>query len=145
MLPPEDRREISDLLSRYCFAADTRNLALLDEVFTEDVECIFQSGTRIGRDNVREFMGGILTNLDATQHNLTSSIVTTSDDGAAGTTHLIVQHVRNGAEGGDTYAMGGTYHDRFRRENGSWRISQRELIGSWRTGNPAVMIRPNSS
>jgi hypothetical protein len=142
MLTPEDRWEISDLLSRYCFAADTRNLTLLDEVFTEDVECVFQTGSRTGRDNVREFMGGILATLTATQHNLTSSVVTATPDGAEGTTYLIVQHVRAGAAGGETFAMGGTYYDRFRRESGAWRIRRRELVGSWRSGNPGVMQRP---
>jgi uncharacterized protein (TIGR02246 family) len=142
MLSPEDRWAIADVLSRYCFAADTRDLSLLDSVFTEDVECVFQTGARQGRDNVREFMGGILASLTATQHNLTSSIVTATDEGAQGTTYLVVQHVREGAEGGETYAMGGTYHDRLREEAGEWRIYRRELIGSWRSGNPAVMIRP---
>ena len=81
MPSPQDRWDISDLLSRYCFAADTRSLAALDEVFTEDVECVFQTGSRTGRDNVREFMGGILASLTATQHNLTSSVVTESAGG----------------------------------------------------------------
>ena len=142
MLSPQDRWDISDLLSRYCFAVDARNLAALDEVFTEDVDCVFQTGSRTGRDNVREFMGGILANLTATQHNLTSSVVTESAGGAEGTTYLVVQHVREGAEGGETYAMGGTYHDRFRRAGAGWRICRRELVGSWRSGNPAVVIRP---
>jgi SnoaL-like domain len=141
MLTSDDRWEISDLLSRYCIAADSRNLALLDDVFTEDVACVFQTGSRTGRDSVREFMGSILKHLTATQHNVTTSVVTEVADGAEGTTYLIVQHVRAGAEGGDTFAMGGTYYDRFRRENGAWRIWRRELIGSWRTGNPDVMIR----
>jgi hypothetical protein len=142
MLTPQDRWEISDLLSRYCFAADTRNLALLDEVFTEDVECVFQTGARSGRDNVRDFMNGVLVTLTATQHNMTSSVVTETQGGAEGTTYLIVQHVRDGAEGGETYAMGGTYYDKFRIDNGTWRICRRELVGSWRAGNPGVMPRP---
>jgi uncharacterized protein (TIGR02246 family) len=141
LLTSDDRWEISDLLSRYCIAADSRNLALLDEVFTEDVACIFQSGSRTGRDAVREFMGSILKHLTTTQHNVTTSVVAATADGAEGTTHLIVQHVRTGAEGGETYAMGGTYYDKFRREDGAWRIYRRELIGSWTTGNPDVMIR----
>jgi uncharacterized protein (TIGR02246 family) len=141
MLTSDDRWAISDLLSRYCIAADSRDLALLDDVFTEDVTCIFQTGSRTGRDSVRDFMDSILQHLTATQHNVTTSVVTESADGAEGTTYLIVQHARTGAEGGDTFAMGGTYYDRFRRENGAWRIWRRELIGSWRTGNPDVMVR----
>jgi uncharacterized protein (TIGR02246 family) len=142
LLTSDDRWEISDLLSRYCIAADSRNLALLDDVFTEDVVCIFQTGSLTGRDAVRDYMGSILKHLTATQHNVTTSVVTASEDGAEGTTYLIVQHLRTGAEGGETYAMGGTYYDHFRRENGAWRIYRRELIGCWRSGNPDVMIRP---
>jgi hypothetical protein len=141
LLTSDDRWEISDVLSRYCIAADSRNLAMLDDVFTEDVACIFQTGSRTGRDSVRDFMASILKTLTATQHNVTTSVVTESADGAEGTTYLIVQHLREGAEGGETFAMGGTYYDRFRRDNGAWRIYRRELIGSWRTGNPDVMIR----
>jgi 3-phenylpropionate/cinnamic acid dioxygenase small subunit len=111
-------------------------------VFTEDVECVFQTGSRQRCDNVREFMGGILANLTSTQHNLTSSTVSETSDGAAATTYLVVQHVRDSAEGGTTYAMGGTYHDRLRHEPDGWRIYRRELVGSWRSGNPDVLIRP---
>jgi SnoaL-like domain len=141
VLTAEDRWEISDLLSRYCMAADSRNLSLLDEVFTEDVICVFQTGKCNGRDAVRGFMGSVLQHLTATQHNLTSCLVTESAHGAEGRTYLIVQHVRSGAEGGETYTMGGTYIDSFRRDNGAWRIYRRELAGTWRTGNADVMIR----
>jgi ketosteroid isomerase-like protein len=141
LLTSDDRWEISDLLSRYSIAVDSRNLALLDEVFTEDVQCVFQTGSGNGRDAVRDFMWSVLKHLTATQHNITSSVVTASGDEAEGTSYLVVQHLRTGAEGGETFAMGGTYYDRFRRENGAWRIYRRELIGSWRSGNPDVMIR----
>jgi hypothetical protein len=140
-LTADDRWEISDLLNRYCIAADSRHLELLDEVFTETIEAVFQTGSRTGRDAVRDFMGSILKHLNSTQHNVTTSVVTETADGASGTTYLIVQHVREGADGGETYAMGGTYYDTFVRQDGAWRISRRELIGSWRVGNPAVMIR----
>lgn len=139
MLTPQDRWDISDLLSRYCFAADLRDLAALDAVFTDDVECVFQSGSRIGRDNVRAFMDSVLSRLSATQHNVTSSVVVESGDGATGMTHLLAQHVREGIEGGETLAMGGTYHDEFRRTDDGWRIARRQLVGSWRVGNPEVL------
>lgn len=139
MISPEDRWEIADLLSKYCLAADTRELGLLDEVFTHDIECVFQTGSCSGIEDVRTFMASVLDRLTATQHNVTTSLVTATEAGAQGRTHLIVQHVRTGTDGGDTYAMGGTYHDLFRREAAGWRICRRELVGSWRVGNPAVM------
>src|SRR5260370_37238706 len=48
MLSPQDRWEISDLLGRFCIAADTRELSLLDDVLTSDVEGVFQTGTPAG-------------------------------------------------------------------------------------------------
>jgi ketosteroid isomerase-like protein len=143
MLSAEDRWAIADTLSNYCLAVDSRDLALLDAVLTEDVECIFQTGARIGRDNVREFIAGVLATLTATQHNLTSSVVTGDGDHATGKTYLIVQHVKDGIEGDTTFLMGGTYHDEFRREAAGWRIARRQLVGSWRTGNPAVLGLPS--
>jgi hypothetical protein len=64
----EDRWAISDVPSTYCLAVDTRDFDLLETVLTEDVECIFQTGTRVGRDNAREFIAGVLSTLTATQH-----------------------------------------------------------------------------
>jgi ketosteroid isomerase-like protein len=145
MLSAEDRWSIADALANYCMAVDTRDLALLDSVLTEDVECVFQTGARSGRDNVKEFISGVLTSLTATQHNLTSSVVTGEGDRATGKTYLLVQHVRDGIEGETTLLMGGTYHDEFRREASGWRIARRQLIGTWRTGNPAVLARPHSA
>jgi hypothetical protein len=141
MLSPQDRWEISDLLARYCLAADTRELSLLDDVLTPDVECVYQTGRAAGREEVKAFMAAVLSRLTATQHNLTTSVVTDTPGGAAGTTYLVVQHTLAGAEGGDTYAMGATYRDRFVRTPAGWRISRRELTGSWRSGNPAVLAR----
>lgn len=142
MLSPQDRWEISDLLARYCIAADTRELSLLDDVLTTDAECVYQTGRAAGRDNVKAFMAAVLSRLTATQHNLTTSVVTETPGGAVGTTYLVVQHVLAGAVGGDTYAMGATYRDWFVRTPDGWRISRRELTGNWRSGNPAVLAQP---
>jgi hypothetical protein len=145
MLSPQDRWEISDLLARYCIAADTRELSLLDDVLTPDVECVYQTGRAAGLENVKAFMAAVLSRLTASQHNLTTSVVTEAPGGATGTTYLVVQHLLAAAEGGDTYAMGATYRDRFVRTPGGWRISRRELTGSWRSGNAAVLARPASA
>jgi ketosteroid isomerase-like protein len=145
MLTADDRWAIADTLSNYCLAVDTRDFALLDSVLTEDVDCIFQTGAQTGRANVKDFISGVLATLTATQHNLTSSVVTGDGDHATGKTYLLVQHVKDGIEGGNTLLMGGTYHDEFRREPAGWRIARRQLIGTWRTGNPAVLARPSSA
>ncbi len=142
MLSPEDRWEIADLLNNYCLVVDNRQLARLDDILTEDVECIFQTGVAKGRDSVRTFIADVQATLTATQHNLTTSVVTEDGDGASGSTYLVVQHIRDGAERGTTFAIGGAYQDQFRREAGGWRIARRKLVGSWRAGNPAVLSRP---
>jgi ketosteroid isomerase-like protein len=144
MLSSDDRWAISDVLSTYCLAVDTRDFDLLATVLTEDVECVFQTGTRVGRDNVRAFIAGILSSLTATQHNLTSSVVTGDGDSATGQTYLLVQHVKDGLEDGTTFLIGGTYHDEFRRGADGWQISRRHLVGTWRTGNPAVLAGAGS-
>src|SRR5260370_38960925 len=104
MLSPQDRWEISDLLGRFCIAADTRELSLLDDVLTSDVECVFQTGTAAGLDSVKAKMSAGLSRLNATQHNLTTSVVTVAPGGAAGTTQLVAQHMRSGADRDDTHA-----------------------------------------
>jgi hypothetical protein len=142
MLSPQDRWEISDLLGRYCIAVDTRELSLLDDVLTSDVECVYQTGRAAGLENVKAFLAAVLSRLTATQHNLTTSVITETPGGAAGTTYLVVQHVLAGAEGGDTFTIGATYRDRFVRTPAGWRIGHRELTGSWRSGNPAVLAQP---
>src|SRR5260370_41975433 len=84
MLSPQDRWEISDLLGRFCIAADTRELSLLDDVLTSDVECVFQTGTAAGLDSVKAQMAARLRRLAAAQHNPTPPVVTRAPGGAAG-------------------------------------------------------------
>jgi hypothetical protein len=88
---------------------------------------------------VQEFIGGIVAKLSSTHHNLTSSLVTETGDGAEGTTYLIVLHVRGDAEGEDMYATGGVYKDQFRRTTDGWRIARRKLTGVWRAGNAGML------
>src|SRR5260370_21421595 len=103
MLSPQDRWEISDLLGRFCIAADTRELSLLDDVLTSDVECVFQTGTAAGLDSVKAKMAAVLSPLTATQHHLTTSVVTEAPRGAAGPTYPVAQHLPPAAHRGHTH------------------------------------------
>ena len=134
-LTPEDRWEIADLLARCAFAADTRDMRLLDEVFVPEATGDFgPAGKPQGRDAVKALFLQLLQAHDATQHLMSSSLVTTMPAGAHAWTSFVAQCLR----GRDVVAMGGTDEDDLVRRDGKWRLAHRTILKSWTGGAPAL-------
>lgn len=137
-----DRLDIAEVLARYCEALDDRRWELLETVFTADATCDYGSvGTPAGLADITDTIRGTIGDLDATQHLIGNVQVAVSGDTATARCYLTSQHVRHGAPGGQTYAIGGSYHDTLVRTPDGWRISSRRLQRMWADGNRDVVRR----
>jgi SnoaL-like domain len=135
-LTPEDRWEISDLLARCAFAADTRDMTLLDEVFVPEASGDFgPAGQPQGRDAIKALFLQLLRAYDATQHLMTTSLVTATPAGAHARTYFVSECLL----GGDVVAMGGTDEDDLVRRDGNWRLTYRTILMTWVGGEPAAL------
>ena len=140
-----DKIGIGELLARYSTALDTRDWALLAEVFLPDAECDYGSlGNPRGVDEITALVRGTIGDLDATQHLVGNVVVSVRGDEATADCYLISQHIRHGTPGGDHYLLGGRYADRLVRTEAGWRIAHRTLHRMWTSGNRDVVRRPGA-
>jgi SnoaL-like domain len=136
-----DRLAIIEITHRYCWALDSREWALLDDVFLPDATAELRSSLLEGRDAIRDRIAGAIGSLDATHHMVSNHIVTIDGDRATSRCYLHSQHVRNDAVGGVNYVIAGRYEDELVRTASGWRIAFRRLVSVWTEGNIGVVRR----
>lgn len=136
-----DRAAIIDLAVAYAAAVDNRDWDRLATLFADDAHWEYPAGRQRheGPAAIVAYIGSAIENLDATQHLNGNHVVTVRGDDAEHSCYYHAQHIRRGAEGGDNFLAGGTYHDRLRRTPDGWRFVSRSIRGVWAEGNPAVL------
>ena len=134
-----DEREIRDLAFRYCRALDTKDWALLDEVFVPDATGQLGTPTTlVGIEAIRDRIRTALAHLDDSQHLVGNHEIAVDGDAATHRCYLQAQHIREAATGGPNYIVAGRYEDRLVRTDVGWRIAHRTLTVMWTDGNVAV-------
>ncbi len=135
-----DERDIVGVITRYCRALDTKDWALLDDVFVADATGDLASpATLVGIEAIRARVRAALEHLDGSQHLVGNHEVDVDGDHATHRCYLQAQHVRHAATGGANYLVGGQYDDRLVRTAAGWRIAHRTLTVSWTDGNVGVV------
>jgi ketosteroid isomerase-like protein len=120
-------REITRLVYNYCHGMDRRDMDLFLGIWTEDA--VYATNTAMGRfvgkteieRGVREAMW---PTFEATHHWTVNLVIDITGDTATGISNLTAQCVPGG--GGAT-VVAATYHDEFRRQDGSWLMSKRDI------------------
>ena len=134
-----DEREIHQVVNRYCRALDTKDWALLDDVFAPDATGDLSSGRiLVGIDAIRDRIRAALHELDDSQHLVGNHEIEVDGDTATHRCYLQAQHVRTAAAGGPNYIVAGRYEDELGRTEVGWRITHRTLTVMWTDGNVAV-------
>jgi len=136
-----DRQEIAEVLVRYVLSQDHHDWDTFASCFTPDAVFVHPKGQLEGIEAITARSRGALEPLTASQHLLGSVLVTLDGDEADAVSYFHAQHVRTGAPGGDLFVIAGTYRDRLVRTPDGWRIRRRVQEYSWRSGNPAVIVR----
>jgi 3-phenylpropionate/cinnamic acid dioxygenase small subunit len=138
--PLQDRLDVVDVLYRYASALDRRDWSLLRTCFVDDVVGRYSARGEVrGYGALEAMCRRALEPLDASQHLIGNPVVSVDGDVATASCYLQAQHVRLGEPGGETYTIGGSYHDELRRTPSGWRITTRRLEYTWATGNPLVL------
>ena len=135
------RQAINELLVRYVLGLDHRDWAAVAACFAADAAFIHPGGRADGAEAIVGRARAALEQLDASQHLLGSILVTVAGDEAQATSYFHAQHVRAAAPGGALYVIAGSYDDRLRLSADGWEIVERVQGYSWRSGNPAVIVR----
>jgi 3-phenylpropionate/cinnamic acid dioxygenase small subunit len=126
-----DRLAVSDVLTRYATAMDSRDWELLGSCFTEDARLDYDTSGEFGRKDFVVHCAEGLAKMKATQHCVTNHVIALDGDHARATSYVIAQHVR---ENDATFTLGGTYHDELVRSGADWRIASRRFVTSWKAG-----------
>jgi ketosteroid isomerase-like protein len=135
-----DRAEVADTVARYATAADARDWAALRSVFAEEVEVNhpFVTGgetVRVGAEDLVEEWRAALSGYDATQHALSTMLVTVAGDGAACAAQLVAKHYLVNYQGSDSWTLGGRCDHGLVRTEGGWRVASLGLTVLWAEGN----------
>ena len=134
-----DEREIHQVATRYCRALDTKDWALLDDVFVPEATGQLGSPAILdGIEAIRDRIRTALQHLDDSQHLVGNHEIAVDGDTATHRCYLQAQHVREAAVGGPNYIVAGRYEDRLARTDVGWRITHRTLTVMWTEGNVAV-------
>ena len=124
-----DLEDLRTLKHRYYLSIDTADMATLDTLFTDDVAVIYRGGSYhvefAGRANMIEFLANSFnSDMVAMHHGHMPVIVLTGDDSAEGTWYLEDIAIRLND---NTHTSGAAiYRDRYRREDGRWKIAYTE-------------------
>lgn len=116
--PTEDLEEIRTLLARYCFAIDSKDAAVLADLFTEDGVFDLKLVPPIqGREALRQFVPSLPNGI---HHFTTNEIIALDGDEAAVRAYVLVTN-------GSPAAIGtvGEYEDVLCRTPDGWRFACR--------------------
>ena len=121
----EDRQALADLLSRYGPAIDDRDVEALRELFTADATFDSVGGPVTGRDEVVDHYIERMRSFGPSYHIPHSQVVEfVGDDEATG---VVCAHAELAHEDG-AFWVALRYHDRYRREDGTWRFAHRKVL-----------------
>ena len=129
----EDRAELHDLATAYFQATDDDDYAWLGKCFASDAT-FAASGfpDSAGRAAITDFLKSARSGMGQTVH--TPSYVRLTFDGDDEASGMVAAHLELGI-GDTTYFAAVRYFDRYRREDGHWRIARREMravhVGPW--------------
>lgn len=145
-----DRTALRDLVERYAWAVDCRDIGTVVGLFAEDGVLLshLMPGTehtpleRRGHDQLRRALELGLAQYQHTTHVIGGHVVEPAGDEASGTTACLAHHVYRTDDGEERLlVMAIRYHDRYTRQSGSWRFAERRLRLEWREDRP-LTVRP---
>ncbi|KAF7505689.1 hypothetical protein GJ744_000538 [Endocarpon pusillum] len=144
-----DELQIRNKLSLYAIALDTKNLVLLDQVFTPDAVIVYPGPAASilhGLPALKTYLGKALTGF-VTQHTLSTTVVEQTDgrEGVNSTVYLVANYLGQGNLTGSVAYFHGTYFDVWTKQKGEWKSKARtlELLPPGPVGNLAILSSPN--
>lgn len=134
-------KQIEQLKYRYLRALDTQDWDLLESCLSEDVTTWFNNGahSETGRETVMELYRTILVPEFVSSHVASHPEITLrNDDEASGvwrleeTVYYLDDHEGLGQRKGDRVSAAAHYYDTYRKEDGSWKISDTGYVSIYK-------------
>jgi hypothetical protein len=125
-----DRLAIQDVLVRYSTAIDTKNFAMLDEVFTTDGvgDYTASGGIRGTVEEIKTWLAAALSIFTVVQHLVTNVTIEFRGDEATTSCYLFNPLGYPRDDGSiEMLWCGAMYRDRFVRTKTGWRIRERVI------------------
>lgn len=125
----ESELALHRLVHEYCVGADTEDVELWSSVWTEDaVWAVSDDQTFAGAAEIRAAVERQWRAFARMQHAVANHVVSIDGDEATGRSDVTVFVQLADAR---WVTGGGTYVDRYRREGGRWKISERRVVGGF--------------
>ena len=139
MTPQEtsDVLEIQQLIYRYAWGIDHRDVTLLDTVFVPDARINYNvaGGTKKPYAEMRGWLPTALQIFRMTQHCMVNPMIEVAGDTARARTYGVLVHAQERLDGTINYVVQhATYSDELTRTPAGWRIVSRQLDNMWTEG-----------
>lgn len=136
-----DLLRVFDVLNLYGEAADRRDWALYERVFTPDATADYGGMKLEGRDAIVGLIRNSLGGCGPTQHLLGNHAGGVDGDDAHATCKVRAFHKGAGERSGATYELFGTYHHDLIRTTDGWRTRHLRMDIALEVGTRSV-LRP---
>ena len=125
-----DRREIEDVILRYCRGIDRGDLELVRSCYWPDATDSHGgfSGTR---DEFVAWVEALLARFESTSHFVGNLLVELAGDVAVVETYAIAFHRSPEPKASLNSIVGVRYVDRFEKRGGAWKIARRVCVTEW--------------
>jgi hypothetical protein len=125
-----DRREIEDVILRYCRGIDRLDLELVRSCYWPDATDSHGgfSGTR---DEFVAWVGKLLARFESTSHFVGNLLVELAGEAAVAETYAIAFHRSEEPRASLNGIIGVRYVDRFEKRGGEWKIARRVCVTEW--------------
>jgi uncharacterized protein (TIGR02246 family) len=125
-----DFHQIQQLAYAYARAADRRDYAAFDQVFTVDATLELPEAEIIGREAIKQAMVQ-LEQFKRTLHLMHNVMIDVTGDEARAEVYATAVHILDGPGGEEKLEWGIRYLDQLVNSEGGWRIRRRQLVREW--------------
>lgn len=124
----QDEREITAVLTEYCYALDCMDLLRLSALFTDDCVVDYGPDERLQSRGAAALAKSLerMWRWSRTSHHLSNVLVEFDGDDAANVRSYV--HAWHERPDGSNATILGQYHDRFLRSGGLWHIETRRML-----------------
>lgn len=140
-----DRREIHDLVLRYCRAVDRLRFDDIRAVYTDD-GVDHHTGFSGSADDFVAWLRTALPRLDGTMHIVGNHLCEVAGDKAVGESYGTAVHWGTPADDPRrNFTTGFRYVDAFARTPDGWRIRERFAVREWTRSDAGLRIEPEAA
>ena len=136
-----DEREIHRSLVTIARAMDERDWSALRAVLLPEATADLGTGPLAGRDAIVDLIRSFLDACGPTQHLLGNVLIEVHGEEATSRTYVSDVHKGRGQKSSLTFSTLGDYHDRWRREQGAWRLSHRTKLNRATLGDISIFAQ----